>query len=152
VSSAPPVSTPVSSTRPPLALCAHHTLMLPHTCPLCAGAQFRVVGEPSGDLHAPTSLYLRSSKEMFKLKEHVTNICFECFRCFKNMLQVFYINVAKVNRDVTICVHVCCKGLLLIFHLCFRTYVANVFICKLHMFHTYVAYVYKYFQVSSSIF
>jgi hypothetical protein len=36
-------------------------------------------------------------------------------------------------------VHVCCKGLFLMFHLCFRTYVASVFIWVLHMFHTYIA-------------
>jgi hypothetical protein len=58
------------------------------------------------------------------------------------MLQVFYNNVAKVDRDVAyvaIVVHVCCKGLLPMFHLCFRTYVASVFIWILHMFDTYVA-------------
>jgi hypothetical protein len=84
---------------------------------------------------------LRSNKEMFALKEHVANVCFECFRCFRCMLQVFYTNIAKIDWDVTyvaMVVYVCCKGLLPMFHLCFRTYVAYVFIWMLHMFHTYV--------------
>jgi hypothetical protein len=54
---------------------------------------------------------------MLALKEHVANVCFECF---KGMLQVFYIDIAKVDRDVAyvaMVVHVYCKGLLLVFHL-----------------------------------
>jgi hypothetical protein len=79
---------------------------------------------------------------MFALKEHVTNICFECFRYFRGMLQLFYIDVAKVDQDVAyiaIVVHVCYKCLLPMFHLCFWMYVTSVFIWMLHMFHTYVA-------------
>jgi hypothetical protein len=51
-------------------------------------------------------------------------------------------DVAKVDRDiayVAIVAHICCKGMFLMFHLCFQTYIANVFIWMLHMFHTYVA-------------
>jgi hypothetical protein len=72
------------------------------------------------------------------MKTHVASVCFKCFICFRVMLQVFQMNVAKVDRDVAyvaMVVHICCKGLFLMFH---RTYVANVFICMLHMFHTYV--------------
>ena len=44
-------------------------------------------------------------------------------------------------------VHVCCKLLLLIFHLFFQTYVASVFIWMLYMFHTYVASVLSRYRV-----
>jgi hypothetical protein len=74
---------------------------------------------------------------------HVANVCFKCFRYFRGMLQTFYMNVAKVDRDVAyvaMVVHVCYK-LLFLFHLffrcilqvflfecciCFRIYVASV--------------------------
>jgi hypothetical protein len=58
------------------------------------------------------------------------------------MLQVFYIDIAKVDQGCCICwmvVHICCKDVLPMFHMSFQTYVANVFIWMLHMFHTYVA-------------
>jgi hypothetical protein len=50
-------------------------------------------------------------------------------------LQVFQMHVAKVDWDVAyvaMVVHVCYKGLLPMFHLCFRTHVASVFIWMLH--------------------
>jgi hypothetical protein len=71
-------------------------LHAPTTHPLCAATQLHVVselratGEHTSDLHTLTSLHLRSSKDMFALKEHIANICFECFRCFSYMLQVLY--------------------------------------------------------------
>ena len=34
------------------------------------------------------------------LKAHDAIVCFKCFRCFQGMLQVLYIDVAKVYRDV----------------------------------------------------
>jgi hypothetical protein len=46
------------------------------------------------------------------------------------MLQLFHADVAKVDRDVAyiaMVVHVCCKCMLTMFHLCFRMYVASVF-------------------------
>jgi hypothetical protein len=60
------------------------------------------------------------------------------------MLQVFYMNVAKVDRDVayvSMVVHVCCKLLFPMFHLFFQKYVVSVFIWMLHMFYTYVVIV-----------
>jgi hypothetical protein len=51
-------------------------------------------------------------------------------------------DVAKVDRDiayVVMVVHVCCKCLFPMFHLCFRTYVVSVFIWMLYMFHKYIA-------------
>ena len=30
---------------------------------------------------------------------YVANICFKCFRCFGGVLQVFHMDVAKVDRD-----------------------------------------------------
>ena len=79
----------------------------------------------------------RSSKEMFALKAHVANICFKCFRCFRVTLQVFYIVVAKVDRDVAkvdqgvahvaMAIHICFKCMFQMFYL-YQTYVAGIFI------------------------
>jgi hypothetical protein len=41
------------------------------------------------------------------LKAHVASACFKCFRHFRSMLQVFQMNVAKVDRDVAYVVVVC---------------------------------------------
>jgi hypothetical protein len=78
---------------------------------------------------------------------------------FRGMLQVFQMDVAKVDRDVAyvaMVVHVCCKGLLPMFHQCFSSacckcvyldiaYVSHIccmcFIWMLHM----VAMVFKCF-------
>jgi hypothetical protein len=67
------------------------------------------------------------SKEMFTLKMYVANVCFKCFRCFRYILQMFHIDVVKVDWDVTYVasvLEVCCKCLFKIFHL-FQTYVAS---------------------------
>ena len=43
------------------------------------------------------------------VKAHIARVCFDCFR---GMLQVFHMDVAKKDRDVAhvaIVVHVCCK-------------------------------------------
>jgi hypothetical protein len=67
----------------------------------------------------------------------VKNAC--CKRTFQ-VFQMFQRYVVKVDRDVAyvaMVIHVCYKRLPM-FHLCFRTYVASVFILMLHMFYTYV--------------
>jgi hypothetical protein len=46
------------------------------------------------------------------------------------MLQLFYMNIAKADRDIVYVANVlkiCCKSLFNMFHL-FQTYVASVFI------------------------
>jgi hypothetical protein len=59
------------------------------------------------------------------LKAHIARVCFKCFRCFRGMLQVFYADVTKVNRDIAYVANVseaCCKyfkGML-------QTFVQNV--------------------------
>jgi hypothetical protein len=56
------------------------------------------------------------------LKVRVASVCFEFLRYFRGMLQAFQMDVAKVDQDVayvTMVVHVCCKGMLPMFHLCF---------------------------------
>jgi hypothetical protein len=78
-------------------------------------------------------MILHSSKHQgdVALKLHVANVCFKCFRCFICMLQVFFMDVTKIDRDiayVAMIVYVCCKRLFLMFHLLFQTYVASVFI------------------------
>jgi hypothetical protein len=54
---------------------------------------------------------------------HVSRLRFKCFRSSIGMLQVFHMDVAKVDRDVAyvaMVVHVCCKLLFLMFYLFFR--------------------------------
>jgi hypothetical protein len=48
---------------------------------------------------------------------------------FMWMLQVFYVDVVKVDQDVAyvaMVVHVCCKLLFVMFSVVFHTYVASV--------------------------
>ena len=57
--------------------------------------------------------------------------------CFRGVLQVFHIDVAKVDRDVAhvaMAIHVCFKCMFRMFHLFFHTYVCKCFIWMLHMF------------------
>jgi hypothetical protein len=49
------------------------------------------------ELHSRQGSILPSSKKMFAPKLHVASIYFKCFR---GMLQVFYINVTKVDLEV----------------------------------------------------
>ena len=53
---------------------------------------------------------------------HVASVCFKCFKVFIGILQLFHADVTKVDRDgpyVAMVVHVCCKLLFPMFHLCF---------------------------------
>jgi hypothetical protein len=72
-------------------------------------------------MHPPSSsatMSLHSFEQQgdIALKAHVASICFKCFR---GMLQVFHACVAKVDWDVAMVVHICCKLLFLMFHLFF---------------------------------
>jgi hypothetical protein len=80
---------------------------------------------------------------MLCLKGHVASVYFKYFRCFRGMLQVFHMDVTKVDREVAyvaMVVHMYCKLLFPIFQL--QTYDASVFIWMLHMFYTYVVSVF----------
>jgi hypothetical protein len=97
---------------------------------------------------------------------HVASLCFKCFSCFRCMFRVFRTNVAKVHQDVAyvaMIVHVCCKRLSPVFHLCFSDvcckcvyldvpYVSHIcckyFIWMLCLF----AMVLKYFRVFLQVF
>jgi hypothetical protein len=46
---------------------------------------------------AMTSLHSSKQQDDIALKAHIASICFKCFR---GMLQVYYIDVAKVDWDV----------------------------------------------------
>jgi hypothetical protein len=53
---------------------------------------------------------------------HVASLYFKYFSCFRCTFRVFRTNVAKVYQDiayVAMIVHVCCKRLAPVFHLCF---------------------------------
>jgi hypothetical protein len=104
----------------------------------------------TGELHAPLTSTLASSSATTSLqssnlqgdivlKAHVTSVCFKCFRCFIWMSHVSHLDIAKVDRDVAIAIHVCCNCMFQMFPLFFQTYVASAFVWMLHMFHTYVA-------------
>jgi hypothetical protein len=55
------------------------------------------------------------------LNAHVASICFKCFRCFGDVLQVFHIDIAKVDWDdvvhVAMVIHVYFKCRFQMFHL-----------------------------------
>ena len=53
---------------------------------------------------------LHSSKQQGDIA--LESVYFKCFRCFKGVLQVFHIDVAKVDRDiahVAMAIHICFK-------------------------------------------
>jgi hypothetical protein len=59
---------------------------------------------------------------------HVSSVCFKCFTCFRLILQVFYLDVAKVDLDVVyvaMTIHACFKRMFQVFHL-FQTYVGSI--------------------------
>jgi hypothetical protein len=104
--------------------------------------------------HMPASLYFASSKEMLRCAEtHVASVHFKCCGCFRSMLQLFQMNVAYVAMVV----HVSCKGLFLMFHLCFWTYCCKCvygccirfkcFIYTLRMFAMVFKCLYMFLQV-----
>jgi hypothetical protein len=62
------------------------------------------------------------------LYTYVSSVCFEYFRCFRLKLQVFHLNVAKVDLNVAyvaMTIYACFKQMFQVFHL-FQTYVASV--------------------------
>jgi hypothetical protein len=102
-----------------------------------------LLASPTISNSASTSLHSFKQQVDATLKAHVVSICFKCFRCFISMLQVFYMDVTKVDREVAyviMVVHVCCQLLFSCF-ICFLElyYVVSVlFGCCIH-FHVYVA-------------
>ena len=88
---------------------------------------------------------------------HILSIYFKCFGCFRGMLQVFYTDVAKIDRIVTMVVHVCCKRLSPMFHIFSRrglqVCLSRCCICFTHMLQlfyldvTYVCNVFHVFQM-----
>jgi hypothetical protein len=87
------------------------------------------------------------------LQVYISNI----LDVFKGMLQVFHMDVAKVDwvvAYVKMVVHVCCKLLFLMFHLFFRRMLQvclyKCCICFTHMlqvFYLDVAYLLQWFEV-----
>jgi hypothetical protein len=81
---------------------------------------------------------------------HVASVQFKCFNVFRSMLQVFHMDVAKVDRgvvkvdqDVAMVVHICCNRLYPMFHLFFQTmlqvYLSRCCICFTHMFQVFLS-------------
>jgi hypothetical protein len=91
--------------------------------------------QPVNSMHRRASIPKQQGDVV--LKVHVAKM----FHIFRGMLQVFYMDVAKVDRDVAYAATVseaCCKHLFKVIHL-FQTYVASILIWILHMVHTFVA-------------
>jgi hypothetical protein len=109
---------------------------LAHWRAQCAAVDLRAVVELHKD-----ELHLSKQQGDIALKAHVASICFKCLICFRGMLQVFQIDIVKVDRDiayVAMVVHVCYKGLFQCF-ICVSDVCCKCFIWMLRMFHTYVA-------------
>ena len=58
------------------------------------------VAAASGELHTPTSLHSHKQQGDVALKMNVASVCFNYFKCFRGMLQLFYTNVVKVDRTL----------------------------------------------------
>jgi hypothetical protein len=73
---------------------------------------------------------------------NVAHACFECFICFVHMFQVLLCGCCKSRSGCCICCNDCTRILQVsipnVSSVFFHTYVANVFIWLLHMFHTYI--------------
>jgi hypothetical protein len=52
---------------------------------------------PGIELHTPTMIYSPQQQGDVALKLHVASVYFKRFNYFRGMLQLFYIDVAKVN-------------------------------------------------------
>jgi hypothetical protein len=79
---------------------------------------------------------------------------FQVFQMFQRYVAIVFVKVDRDVAYVAMVIHVCCKGLLTMFHLCFGTYIASVFLCicfsfthMIHVFYLDVVYVCKGFQV-----
>jgi hypothetical protein len=95
---------------------------------------------------------------------HVSSVHFKYFTYFRGMLQVFHMDVTKVDYDlvyVAIDVHACCKCLSLKFHLFFfsicmlQVGLSGCCVCFTHMlqaFYLDIVYVCNDFQVFLGIF
>jgi hypothetical protein len=72
---------------------------------------------------------------MLRLKAHVASVCFKCFRC---MLQVFYMGVAKVDRNVAYVAMVVqafvSNGSSVFSYVCCKCVYLNVALLLQHMF------------------
>ena len=104
--------------------------------PVVAIAEIHATNElRTGDLRVLCGIELRAGVELHNdklhsskqqgdiaLKAHVASVCFKCFSYFRDMLQGFRMDVAKVDRDiayVAVVAHVYCKCLFPMLHLFF---------------------------------
>jgi hypothetical protein len=84
-------------------------------------------GAPVSSMHWRRALFSKQQGDI-ALKTHIASICFRCFKC---MLQVFRMNVAKVDWDVAyvaMVIHVYCKRLFAMCR-CFVTRQVNLYVC-----------------------
>ena len=73
------------------------------------------------------------------LKNAYCKRIFQVFQMFQRYIVAFHADVVKIDRDIIMVVHVCCKLMFTMFYLFFQTYVVSVFIWMLHIFHTHVS-------------
>jgi hypothetical protein len=134
--------------RPRLSTCPLPVPMPPVTAALhphvASTAEVRATDEHcTSDLCALRGIKLRAGVELHSskqqgdivlaLKAHVARVRFNCFICFRGMLQVFHTDVAYVAMVV----HVCCKLLFWMFHRFFRHMLQMCLSGCCVCFHTY---------------
>ena len=81
----------VGAVQPPARL---HPPAALHGIELCAGVELHNDEFHSSKQHGDNAL---------ALKAHVASVCFKCFICLRGTLQMFYMDVAKLDRE-------CCNG------------------------------------------
>jgi hypothetical protein len=94
----------------------HRSLRAPLLAPACADSP-RLLGRLA---KPPPPCQFSTPLAHVALKAYVVNICVKCFRCSRYMLQVFHMDVTKVDLDVAyvvMAILACRKCLFKMFHL-----------------------------------
>jgi hypothetical protein len=102
--------------RPRLGIASSSTSKAPRPSHVCSRPSVEALRP-----HTPATAVTprcRWRRRPYQDTPHVANISFKYFRCFKGTLQVFHVDVVKVDRDVA-------HGAMAI-HVCFEVYVPNV--------------------------
>jgi hypothetical protein len=90
------------------------------------------------------------------LKAHIVSVCFNCFICFRGILQVFHMDVTKIDLDVAYVASVYSKYFIYFSRRMLQVCLSGCCICFAHVLHVSrldVAYVLQwFFQVFLSVF
>jgi hypothetical protein len=103
----------------------------------------RLLASPTTSNSASTSFHSSKQQVDVTLKAHIVSLCFKCFRCFIDILQVFLYGCCRSRPRRCICYNCCTRMLsafVLMFHLFFRIILCCKYVIRmLHTFHVYVA-------------